>query len=125
LIDESSKIKLIDFGFCEKCGPNQKLSLFCGTPHYMDPDICQKRDYNAQASDVWALGVLLFIILVGKLPFFAEFEADLYRKIKRAKYELPKTISADCRDLMSQIFQTDAHKRITAAKVLEHSWFKE
>ena len=45
LIDEKGNIKLIDFGFCEKCAPTQKLSLYCGTPHYMDPDICQKKDY--------------------------------------------------------------------------------
>lgn len=45
LIDEKEQIKIIDFGFCDKCSAGEKLSLYCGTPHYMDPDICAKRDY--------------------------------------------------------------------------------
>jgi serine/threonine protein kinase len=83
LIDPSdqNRIKIIDFGFSIKATADQKLTLHCGTPHYMDPDISKKKDYNGQAADVWALGVILFILLTGKLPFFGEFEQDLYRKI--------------------------------------------
>ena len=83
LIDPSdgNRIKIIDFGFSIRAPADQKLTLFCGTPHYMDPDISRKKDYNGHAADVWALGVILFILLTGKLPFFGEFEQDLYRKI--------------------------------------------
>ena len=81
LVDNSDQVKLIDFGFATKCESKEKLSFFCGTPHYMDPDLVQKKAYYGHASDVWALGVILFIILSGKMPFFAEFEADLFRKI--------------------------------------------
>ncbi len=52
----------------------------------MDPDIVKKQPYSAQAADVWAAGVILYIIFVGKLPFFGEFEGDLYRKIQSGKY---------------------------------------
>ena len=81
LVDENNGVKLIDFGFSVSASAEHKLQLFCGTPHYMDPDIVKKKEYNGHAADVWALGVILFIILTGKLPFFAEFEADLFRKI--------------------------------------------
>ena len=65
---------------------------------------------------------MLFILTTGKLPFFAEFEQDLYRKIKKAKYELPKTGSVELKDLIQRIFVVDPLKRITAAKILEHPW---
>jgi serine/threonine protein kinase len=92
LIDPSDKnrIKIIDFGFSIKATAEQKLTLFCGTPHYMDPDISRKRDYNGHAADVWALGVILFILLTGKLPFFGEYEQDLYRKIQAGKFQFPQ-----------------------------------
>ena len=57
------------------------MSQFCGTPYYIDPDIVRRTPYNGYGADVWACGVILYIILVGKLPFVGEFEADLYRKI--------------------------------------------
>ena len=86
LINSNGKIKLIDFGFATKCKINERLTAYCGTPHYMDPDLAKKNPYIGGAADVWALGVILFVLLTGKLPFFAEFEADLFRKIIGAKY---------------------------------------
>jgi MAP/microtubule affinity-regulating kinase len=86
---DNHRIKIIDFGFSIKAAADQKLSLFCGTPHYMDPDISRKKDYNGHAADVWALGVILFILVTGKLPFFGDFEQDLFRKIQAAKYVFP------------------------------------
>ena len=104
LIDEKKNIKLIDFGFSVFASPEHKLGLFCGTPHYMDPDIVKKKEYNGQAADVWALGVILFILMTGKLPFFAEFEADLFRKIQKAKYDAPKEMSTEAKNVFRKIF---------------------
>ena len=90
LINQNEKqIKLIDFGFATKCKKGEKLSTHCGTPHYMDPDLAKKESYYGHAADVWALGVILFMLLTGRLPFFAEFEQDLYRKIIAGKYSYP------------------------------------
>ena len=60
--------------------------MYCGTPTYMDPDLARKAPYLGTAADVWACGVILFIILFGKVPFFGEFETDLFRKIQSGKY---------------------------------------
>lgn len=82
----TKQIKIIDFGFSQRVQEDEKLTIYCGTPHYMDPDIVRKQPYNGFAADVWACGIILYIIFVGKLPFFAEFEADLFRKIQSGKF---------------------------------------
>jgi serine/threonine protein kinase len=69
LIDKYKKIKIIDFGFSVKSSPTTKLTLFCGTPNYMSPEIILKREYYGGPSDTWALGVLLFVITAGYFPF--------------------------------------------------------
>lgn len=89
LIDDLNQIKLIDFGFATACKSGDKLQLFCGTPCYMDPDLAKQNKYSGQAVDVWALGVILYLLLTGGIPFWGNTEADLYRKICTGKYSLP------------------------------------
>ena len=82
----------------------------------MDPDIVRKQPYNGFAADVWACGIILYIIFVGKLPFFAEFEADLFRKIQSGKFTPVPTDLGDStiRNLFRRIFETNPSLRITA-----------
>ena len=117
LMDSSTKnIKIIDFGFSLKTAENEKLNVFCGTPHYMDPDIVKKQAYSPKAADVWACGVILYIIYVGKLPFFGEFEADLFRKIQLGKFTaVPPEVGDDkVRNLFKRIFDVNSATRLTA-----------
>ena len=78
---DTQQIKIIDFGFSLETRREDTLTTVCGTPHYMDPDLARKTPYSAFAADVWAAGVILYTIFVGKLPFFGEFEGDLFRRI--------------------------------------------
>ena len=73
-----NEIKLIDFGFATNCQEGHKLSMFCGTPCYMDPDLVNHRKYNGQAVDIWALGVILYLLITGGVPFWGENEKTLY-----------------------------------------------
>ena len=66
---ETQKVKIIDFGFSTETAPDSRLDTYCGTPHYMCPDLAQKRPYLAHAADIWALGVILYAIYTGSLPF--------------------------------------------------------
>ena len=119
LVDSSKTVKIIDFGFSLKAALHEKLTIFCGTPHYMDPDLVRKVPYSGQAADVWACGIILYIIVVGKLPFFAEFEADLFRKIQSGKYPaLPSEVGdKKVKNLLTRIFTVDPRQRITAEQV--------
>ena len=93
LIDRKTKqTKLIDFGFGQYL-PNLaevKIQPNCGTMVYMSPELIQKKDYFGDKADVWALGVILFVLATGKYPFYAENgERDLHRKIITGKYRWP------------------------------------
>lgn len=120
-----NEIKLIDFGFATNCQAGHKLSLFCGTPCYMDPDLVKQRKYSGQGVDVWALGVILFLLVTGGVPFWGDNEAELFRRIGAAKYSLPvkgRTYSKNIRSLFAKIFQTNASKRISASEILTDPW---
>jgi len=135
LINQMDEVKLIDFGFAVKCDQKEKLTTFCGTPHYMDPDLVKKHPYYGQGADVWALGVILFILLTGRLPFFAEFEADLFRKIQGAKYQYPRnyrqgsenvsnTLSSGVKQIIKRILEPNVNLRPTAQQLLDDPWIK-
>ena len=85
----------------------------------MDPDLARKQSYNGQAADVWAAGVILYIIFVGKLPFFGEFEADLFRKIQSGKFTtVPNDVGDEkVRNLFRKIFDVNPNTRLTAQQV--------
>jgi maternal embryonic leucine zipper kinase len=129
--NNTQTVKLIDFGFSIKASEETKsgkLTIFCGTPHYMDPDLVKKQPYLGPAADVWAAGVILYIIMVGKLPFFGEFEADLFRKIQGGKFRpMPSEVGDQkVRNLFKRIFDVDAKTRITAEQILtENSWLNK
>ena len=77
---QNFNLKIIDFGFAVRVGgADKKLSVFCGTPSYMSPEIVKKQEYAGKSSDVWSLGILMFVILYGKFPFRGRDDYDLYR----------------------------------------------
>ena len=102
----------------------------------MDPDLVKKKPYYGHCSDVWAIGVMFYMLVTGKAPFMAQFEDDLVRKITSAKYTYPTDfkqiaakrsapISDECKALIRKIFEPHAKLRITAKKMLKDPWFSE
>jgi len=124
LIDEDHKIKLIDFGLCAQPndGLQSALATCCGSPAYAAPELVSGRKYMGPEADVWSLGVLLYALLNGFLPFDDDNLTILYRKIKSGKYEVPDWLSQDSEFLLAQLLQTDPKKRITMIRLLKHRW---
>jgi serine/threonine protein kinase len=121
--DGSGLIKIIDFGFSVLCSSQQKLKIFCGTPSYMAPEITLKREYDGRAVDMWALGVLLYVMLSGTFPFKGISEADLYYKIQRGHFNLPEYLSKDARRVILLLLEPNYKRRLSAKEVRSASLF--
>ena len=97
IIDDRNNIKVIDFGFAVQTFPGQKLKTCCGTPNYMAPEICQRKEYCGYASDIWSLGVIMFIMLTGTHPFKGVNEKDLFAKISRGLFRIPEILDFEAK----------------------------
>ncbi|XP_065716600.1 maternal embryonic leucine zipper kinase isoform X1 [Patagioenas fasciata] len=124
LIDEDHNLKLIDFGLCAKPkgGLDYHLNTCCGSPAYAAPELIQGKAYIGSEADIWSMGVLLYALLCGFLPFDDDNVMAVYRKIMRGKYSIPKWLSPSSTLLLNQMLQVDPKKRITVKHLLRHPW---
>jgi MAP/microtubule affinity-regulating kinase len=122
IIDKVLGIKLIDFGF-STYSKDQLLKIYCGTPSYMSPEIVTKTPYNGIKADLWALGILLYVLLEGAYPFKASSDKDLYRKISKGQYPAPDGISQNAIKLISKLLVIDPNKRVSTDKLLGDAFF--
>ena len=118
LLDDKKMVKIIDFGFSVCIPSNKKLNNFCGTPTYMAPEIVSKKDYFGAPVDIWALGVLLFVLLTGLFPFKASDEKELYKKILKGGFEFPPHLSDTAKSLIAKMLNMNAAERINIIEVL-------
>ncbi|CAJ1398499.1 unnamed protein product [Effrenium voratum] len=124
LLDRSREcVKIIDFGFAAHVpSRDTKLKAFCGTPSYMAPEIIRGEGYSGFAADVWALGVVLFALLLGTLPFAAKTEMQLYARIRRGTFSFPECVGETQKRLIKGVMRKDACDRPSAAALLQHAW---
>ncbi|XP_050724800.1 maternal embryonic leucine zipper kinase-like [Eriocheir sinensis] len=124
LLDDEQHLKLIDFGLCANPsgGLDQRLATCCGSPAYAAPELVSGRQYLGSEADIWSMGVLLYALLCGFLPFDDENLGALYRKIQAGVYENPEWLSPGSRDLMAAMLQVDPKRRITVSQLMTHPW---
>ncbi|XP_058379565.1 maternal embryonic leucine zipper kinase isoform X2 [Diceros bicornis minor] len=127
LFDEYHKLKLIDFGLCAKPKDNKDyhLQTCCGSLAYAAPELIQGKSYLGSEADVWSMGILLYVLMCGFLPFDDDNVMVLYKKIMRGKYEVPKWLSPSSTLLLQQMLQVDPKKRISVKNLLSHPWIMQ
>ncbi|XP_068783837.1 maternal embryonic leucine zipper kinase isoform X4 [Struthio camelus] len=127
LIDDEHNLKLTDFGLCAKPkgGLDYHLNTCCGSPAYAAPELIQGKAYIGSEADIWSMGVLLYALLCGFLPFDDDNVMAVYRKIMRGKYYVPKWLSPSSTLLLHQMLQVDPKKRITVKHLLSHPWLMQ
>ncbi|XP_042592697.1 calcium/calmodulin-dependent protein kinase type II subunit gamma isoform X10 [Cyprinus carpio] len=123
---KGAAVKLADFGLAiEVQGDQQAWFGFAGTPGYLSPEVLRKDPYGKPV-DIWACGVILYILLVGYPPFWDEDQHKLYQQIKAGAYDFPSpewdTVTAEAKNLINQMLTINPAKRITAEQALKHPW---
>uniref|UniRef100_A0AAZ3PIW9 calcium/calmodulin-dependent protein kinase n=1 Tax=Oncorhynchus tshawytscha TaxID=74940 RepID=A0AAZ3PIW9_ONCTS len=123
---KGAAVKLADFGLAiEVQGDQQAWFGFAGTPGYLSPEVLRKDPYGKPV-DMWACGVILYILLVGYPPFWDEDQHRLYQQIKAGAYDFPSpewdTVTPDAKDLINKMLTINPGKRITTAEALKHPW---
>ncbi|CAO3589543.1 unnamed protein product [Absidia cylindrospora] len=121
LLTKSKKhIKIADFGMAAM---NTNLKTSCGSPHYASPEIIKGKAYDGTRTDTWSLGVILFALLSGHLPFDDENMSRLLGKIKTGHYRpLPNSLSVEAKHLVKKMLVVDPRRRITMNEILHHPW---
>ncbi|CAJ2650110.1 unnamed protein product [Trifolium pratense] len=128
LVDVKGNLKITDFGLSalpQQFRADGLLHTTCGSPNYVAPEILANRGYNGASSDVWACGVILYVILAGYLPFDDRNLAVLYQKVLKGDFQMPKWLSPGAQNIIKRILDPNPQTRITMAGIKEDLWFKE
>ncbi|KAK5622757.1 MAP/microtubule affinity-regulating kinase 3 [Crenichthys baileyi] len=122
LLDADMNIKIADFGFSNEFTLGGKLDTFCGSPPYAAPELFQGKKYDGPEVDVWSLGVILYTLVSGSLPFDGQNLKDLRERVLRGKYRIPFYMSTDCENLLKRFLVLNPGKRGTLEQIMKDRW---
>ncbi|XP_052057796.1 MAP/microtubule affinity-regulating kinase 3-like isoform X3 [Mytilus californianus] len=122
LLDGDMNIKIADFGFSNEFVPGNKLDTFCGSPPYAAPELFQGKKYDGPEVDVWSLGVILYTLVSGSLPFDGQNLKELRERVLRGKYRIPFYMSTDCENLLKKFLVLNPTKRASLENIMKDRW---
>ncbi|EAY15209.1 CAMK family protein kinase [Trichomonas vaginalis G3] len=124
LFEKFPLVKVSDFGLCGYMEESKLMQTFCGSPCYSAPECLRQYAYDGQKSDIWSLGVNLYLMVTGMHPWNVTNINVMLREILDCTYTIPKDVSAECRDLISKILVLEPEKRLTIDQIIKHPWLK-
>lgn len=125
LLDANMNAKIADFGLCHQTDQKSLLQTPCGSPFYAPPEVITNQPYDGKLSDVWSLGVVLFTIVTGSLPWQDANQNALFRQIIDADFQIPRSLQPQLRDLISRLMRADPNERPPMAEIAKHPWLTD
>ena len=125
LLDSDLVVKLADFGLCHETHCNLLLNTPCGSPFYASPEIIENKPYDGKKSDIWSIGIVLFTMATGTLPWINTNQQKLFEEIIKVEINIPKLVSPPIQNLISLMIQKDPKLRPSAKELLNHPWLIE
>ncbi|XP_074535214.1 MAP/microtubule affinity-regulating kinase 4-like isoform X1 [Halichoeres trimaculatus] len=122
LLDADSNIKIADFGFSNEFSAGSKLDTFCGSPPYAAPELFQGKKYDGPEVDIWSLGVILYTLVSGSLPFDGQNLKELRERVLRGKYRVPFYMSTDCEGILRRFLVLNPTKRCSLEQIMKDKW---
>ncbi|XP_009466334.1 PREDICTED: serine/threonine-protein kinase SIK3 [Nipponia nippon] len=124
LLDANLNIKIADFGFSNIFTPGQLLKTWCGSPPYAAPELFEGKEYDGPKVDIWSLGVVLYVLVCGALPFDGSTLQNLRARVLSGKFRIPFFMSTECEHLIRHMLVLDPSKRLSMEQICRHKWMK-
>ncbi|XP_058797166.1 MAP/microtubule affinity-regulating kinase 4-like isoform X2 [Phymastichus coffea] len=122
LLDAQMNVKIADFGFSNRFAPGERLHTWCGSPPYAAPEVFKGRHYAGPEIDVWSLGVVLYVLVCGALPFDGSTLQSLRDRVLSGRFRIPYFMSTECESLIRKMLVLEPTKRYTIPQIKRHRW---
>ncbi|XP_074072753.1 serine/threonine-protein kinase SIK2 isoform X2 [Macrotis lagotis] len=122
LLDNNMNIKIADFGFGNFFKSGEPLATWCGSPPYAAPEVFEGQQYEGPQLDIWSMGVVLYVLVCGALPFDGPTLPILRQRVLEGRFRIPYFMSEECEHLIRRMLVLDPSKRLTIAQIKEHKW---
>ncbi|XP_053728887.1 serine/threonine-protein kinase SIK3 homolog isoform X1 [Synchiropus splendidus] len=125
LLDHNLNIKIADFGFSNLFSRGQLLKTWCGSPPYAAPELFEGKEYDGPKVDIWSLGVVLYVLVCGALPFDGSTLQNLRARVLSGKFRIPFFMSTDCEYLIRHMLVLEPSRRLTMEQICKNKWMKQ
>ncbi|KAM8926939.1 serine/threonine-protein kinase SIK2 isoform 2-T2 [Pelodytes ibericus] len=122
LLDNHMNIKIADFGFGNFYKTGEPLATWCGSPPYAAPEVFEGQQYEGPQLDIWSMGVVLYVLVCGALPFDGPTLPVLRQRVLEGRFRIPYFMSEECEHLIRRMLVLEPSKRLSIAQIKEHKW---